>query len=61
MEAVFSESGGMFFFYGHGGMGKTYLYRTILATVRSKGKIALAVSSSGIAVVLLPTGRTAHS
>ena len=57
----FSESGGMFFVYGHGGTGKTYLYRTILAAVRSKGKIALAVASSGIATLLLPSGRTAHS
>ena len=38
MEDVFSKSGGMFFVYGHGGTGKTYPYRTILATVRSKKK-----------------------
>ena len=51
----------MFFVYGHGGTGKTYLYRTILAAVRSKGKIALAVASLGIAALLLPSGRTTHS
>ena len=56
MEAVFPESGGMFFIYGHGGTGKTYLYRTILAAVRSKGKIALAVASLGITALLLPGG-----
>ncbi|XP_030939745.1 uncharacterized protein LOC115964607 [Quercus lobata] len=61
MEAVFSESGGMFFVYGHGGTGKTYLYRTILVAVRSKGKIALAVASSGIVALLLPGGWIAHS
>ncbi|XP_030964292.1 uncharacterized protein LOC115985490 [Quercus lobata] len=61
MEAVATERGGMFFFYGHGGTGKTYLYRTILSGIRSKGKIALAVASSGIAALLLPGGRTAHS
>ena len=61
MEVVFSESGGMFFVYGHGGTGKTYLYRTILTAVRSKGKIALVVASLGIAALLLPGGRTAHS
>ncbi|XP_076290998.1 uncharacterized protein LOC143214169 [Lasioglossum baleicum] len=33
----------------------------ILAKVRSSGKIALAVASSGIAATLLPGGRTAHS
>ena len=41
--------------------GKTYLYRTILSGIRSKGKISLAVTSSGIATLLLPGGRTAHS
>ena len=40
-EADSSESGGMFCVYGHGGTGKTYLYRTILAAVISKGKIFL--------------------
>ena len=44
----------MFFVYGHGGTGKIYLYRTILAAIRSKGKIALAVTSSSIATLLLP-------
>ena len=48
MDAVSFESGGMFFVYGHGGTGRTYLYRTILAAIRSKGKIALAVASLGI-------------
>ncbi|GFX80702.1 ATP-dependent DNA helicase [Trichonephila clavipes] len=33
----------------------------ILATVRSKNDIALALASSGIAAILLPGGRTAHS
>ena len=54
MKFVSSISGGMFFVYGHGGIGKTYLYRTILAIVRSKGKIALVVASLGIAALLLP-------
>ena len=49
MDVVSSESGGMFFVYGHGGTGRTYLYRIILAAIRSKGKIALAVASLGIA------------
>ena len=51
----------MFFVYGHGGTGKIYLYRTILAAIRSKGKIALAVTSSSIAALLLPGGWTTHS
>ena len=40
---------------------ETFLYNTILAKVRSEGKIALAVASSGIAAALLDGGYTAHS
>ncbi|KAL4596305.1 hypothetical protein ACB092_12G154600 [Castanea dentata] len=61
IEVVATERGGMFFIYGHGGTGKTYLYRTILSSIRSKGKIALVVASSGIAALLLPGVKTAHS
>nr|KYP55257.1 hypothetical protein KK1_001464 [Cajanus cajan] len=43
------------------GTGKTFLYRTLIANVRSKGQIVLATASSGIAATLLPGGRTAHS
>ncbi|KAL0021665.1 hypothetical protein WJX77_008631 [Trebouxia sp. C0004] len=51
----------MFFVDGRGGTGKTFLYRLLLSHVRSQGKIALAVASSGLAALLLPGGRTAHS
>ena len=51
----------MFFIDGPGGTGKTYLYNTLLSTVRRNGDIALAVASSGIAALLLVGGRTAHS
>ena len=61
MEVVAIERGGMLFVYGHGGTGKTYLYRTIMSSIRSKGKIALVVASSGIAALLLPGWRTTHS
>jgi hypothetical protein len=47
--------------YGYGGTGKTFLWNTLLNGVRTKGKIALAVASSGIAALLLPGGRTPHS
>lgn len=51
----------LYFIDGPGGTGKTFLYNSILAKVRSSGKIALAVASSGIAAELLTGGRTAHS
>lgn len=94
INAVTNKQGGFFFIYGAGGTGKTFLYKTILARLRSIGLIALAVASSGntnqhtfpiipiasyvshiykrnlltivpcytgIASLLLPGGRTAHS
>src|SRR4051812_20539886 len=39
----------------------TWLWRTLSSALRSKKKIVLAVASSGIASLLLPGGRTAHS
>ncbi|CAJ2679392.1 unnamed protein product [Trifolium pratense] len=61
LKAVETNMGGVYFVYGHGGTGKTFLYRTIIAKLRSEKKIVLAVASSGIASLLLPGGRTAHS
>nr|XP_009779042.1 PREDICTED: ATP-dependent DNA helicase PIF4-like [Nicotiana sylvestris] len=52
---------GAFFIDGPGGIGKSCLYRALLATLRSKGFIALATTSSGVAASILPGGRTAHS
>nr|GEV15652.1 nucleic acid-binding, OB-fold protein [Tanacetum cinerariifolium] len=34
------------FVYGHGGTGKTFLWKTIIFSLRSKGKIVLVVASS---------------
>ncbi|CAH9106191.1 unnamed protein product, partial [Cuscuta epithymum] len=61
MESVDCRNGKFYFLYGHGGTGKTYLWRTLSAAVRSRGDIVLNVASSGIASLLLPGGRTAHS
>nr|GEY26191.1 ATP-dependent DNA helicase PIF1-like [Tanacetum cinerariifolium] len=61
MDAVDNNKGGMFFVYGYGGTGKTYLYKTMLAVLHSKGDIVLNVASSGIAALLLEGGRTSHS
>ena len=46
---------------GPGGTGKTFLYNTMLAKLRSQGQIELAMASSGIAALLLQGGRTVHS
>ncbi len=51
----------MFFLDGLGGTGKTHVYGLLLAKVKSQRRIALAVTSSGIAALLLEGGRTAHS
>ncbi|KAK9683502.1 hypothetical protein RND81_10G145800 [Saponaria officinalis] len=61
MTAVEKDQGGLFFIYGHGGTGKTFLWKTLCAGIRSRGEIVLPVASSGIASLLLPGGRTAHS
>ncbi|XP_024006454.1 uncharacterized protein LOC112082965 [Eutrema salsugineum] len=61
MEAVTLDQGGVFFLYGFGGTGKTHLWKILSAAIRSKGQIVLNVASSGIAALLLPGGRTAHS
>ena len=63
IESVLTENTEqtLFFVDGPAGTGKTFLYNAILAKIRSEGKIALAVASSGIAAELLEGGRTAHS
>ncbi|KAK7340503.1 hypothetical protein VNO77_21209 [Canavalia gladiata] len=61
MDAVSIGEGKLFFLYGYGGTRKTFLWKTISAGIRSKGDIVLTVASSGIAALLLPGGRTAHS
>ncbi|KAJ0523564.1 putative DNA helicase [Helianthus annuus] len=61
ITAVDNNKGGVFFVYGYGGTGKTYLWKTLCASIRSEGKIVLSVASSGIASLLLSGGRTAHS
>jgi ATP-dependent DNA helicase PIF1 len=60
-SAIDNGLGNMFFVNGYGGTGKTYLWRTLTYRLRSEGKIVLNVASSGIASILLPGGKTAHS
>ncbi|XP_042065272.1 uncharacterized protein LOC121808756 [Salvia splendens] len=61
MSFVNSTKGKMFFVYGYGGTGKTFIWRSLSARIRSTGGIVLNVASSGIASLLFPGGRTTHS
>jgi len=58
---VDSNKPGVFFLYGYGGTGKTFIWRALSSAIRSRGEIVLTVASSGIAALLIPGGRTAHS
>lgn len=60
-SCVFDDTGGIFFIDAPGGTGKTFLINLLLAKVRQRKLVALAVASSGIAATLLTGGRTAHS
>ncbi|XP_027177834.1 uncharacterized protein LOC113776981 [Coffea eugenioides] len=60
-ERIYSDRPGVFFIDGPGGTGKTFLYKALLANVRSKGYLALATATSGIAASILPGRRTVHS
>ncbi|GKF09345.1 DNA helicase, partial [Tanacetum coccineum] len=57
MNALTRNEQQLLFVYGHGGTGKTFLWKTIISSLRSQGKIILAVASSGIASLLLPAGK----
>ncbi|XP_074375138.1 uncharacterized protein LOC141716868 [Apium graveolens] len=61
VQDVASNNGGLYFVYGHGGTGKTYLWSTIISKLRREGKIVLHVASSGLASLLVEGGRTVHS
>ncbi|GJS83376.1 DNA helicase [Tanacetum coccineum] len=60
MNALTRNEQELLFVYGHGGTRKTFMRKTIISSLRSQGKIVLAIASSGIASLLLPAGRTAH-
>jgi hypothetical protein len=61
MFSVDTEDGGLFFVDGPSGTRNTYLYRALLATIRSQKKIVVAIATSGVAASILPGGRTVHS
>ncbi|GLU17463.1 hypothetical protein SLE2022_338290 [Rubroshorea leprosula] len=61
MQSINNKEGKLFFINGPGGTGKTHLYKTILYGVKARNGLPLPTASSGIAALLLPRGRTAHS
>ncbi|CAH9063416.1 unnamed protein product [Cuscuta europaea] len=61
INAISTDQGGVYFVHGFGGSGKTFLWNTLAASVRSRGEVLINVASSGIASLLLPGGRTSHS
>ena len=50
----------MFLIDEHGGIGKTYLSRALLAAIRSNRSIDLATASLGVVADILLGGRTAQ-
>ncbi|RZC08810.1 hypothetical protein D0Y65_015492, partial [Glycine soja] len=61
IQAINKNEGGMFFLYGYGGTRKTFIWKTLASSLRADKKIVIMVASSGIASLLFPRGRTAHS
>ncbi|KAF8545554.1 hypothetical protein OG21DRAFT_1378672, partial [Imleria badia] len=61
MNSVVNNLGTPFLLHSGGGCGKTYLANLIAASVHARGEIVLCVASTGLASLLLPSGRTAHS
>ncbi|KAL2998452.1 hypothetical protein AAZX31_09G099600 [Glycine max] len=61
IRIVNTQSAVVYFLYGYGGTGKTFVWTTLSSAIRSNGRIVCTVASSGIASLLLPGGRTAHS
>jgi chromosomal replication initiation ATPase DnaA len=61
LNVVTNKEGKLLFLYGSGGIGKTFVWPTLLSHLRRQGKIVLVVASTGITFLLLLGGRTAHS
>ena len=61
MSSVDGGRGELFCLNASGGTGKTHTINLLLANIRSRGDIAIATATSGIAATLLCNGRTLHS
>ncbi len=60
-NAVAQGKGIVFFLDGLGGLGKTFVYSVLLASVQWDGHVTIRVTSSGIAALLLEGGWISHS
>jgi hypothetical protein len=60
-NAIAQGKGLVFFLDGRGGLGKTFVYSVLLASVRWHGHVAIRVLSYGITTLLLEGGQTSHS
>ncbi|XP_020150591.1 uncharacterized protein [Aegilops tauschii subsp. strangulata] len=61
IDRIQSGKPDFFFVSGYGGTGKTFLWNALDAYLRGSKRVVLSVASSGVAALLLPAGRTAHS
>ncbi|XP_074298500.1 uncharacterized protein LOC141629384 [Silene latifolia] len=61
IDHVNASKPGAFFVDEPGGTGKTFLYNSLYAEVHLVGEIVLPTTTSGIAALNIPTGRTTHS
>jgi hypothetical protein len=61
LNAMTNKDGKLFFVYGSGGTGKTFVWTMFFSSLRRQGEIVLTVTSSAIASLLLLGGKTAHS
>jgi len=60
-SAVARKKGGVFFLNAPGGTGKSFVLSTLLADLRSRGHVAVACATSGIAATIYELGHTVHS
>jgi hypothetical protein len=61
LNVVINKEGKLFFVYGSGGTGKTFVWTTLMSRLQGQGKIVLAFASLGIISLLLLGGRITHS
>ena len=61
LDQINRKASGIIFLDAPGRTGKTFVINLLLAKIRQQSKIAIGVTSSGIAATLLHDGRTAHS